>query len=94
MALRIEKAYGVSMDTLPHMGAWCDSRAMCSPADEIRVKILPVCPETEDNSPITFGFEIWKNYVKFLIGVTRFCSSARVFRRGRAFPRGLTQSRS
>ncbi len=38
MALRIEKAFGVSMDTLLRMGAWYDSHAMRRRADEINVK--------------------------------------------------------
>jgi addiction module HigA family antidote len=38
MALRIEKAFGVSMDTLLRMQAWHDSHAMRQRADEIHVK--------------------------------------------------------
>ena len=38
MALRIEKAFGVSMDTLLRMGAWHDGYAMRCRADEIDVK--------------------------------------------------------
>ena len=38
MALGIEKAFGVSMDTLLRMGAWYDSHAMRRRADEIDVK--------------------------------------------------------
>ncbi len=38
MALRIEKAFGVSMDTLLRMQAWYDSYAMRARADEIDVK--------------------------------------------------------
>jgi addiction module HigA family antidote len=38
MALRIEKAFGVSMDTLLRMQAWHDSHAMRQRADEIDVK--------------------------------------------------------
>jgi antitoxin HigA-1 len=38
MALRIEKAFGVSMDTLLRMQAWYDSHAMRQRADEIDVK--------------------------------------------------------
>ncbi len=38
MALRIEKAFGVSMDTLLRMQAWHDSYAMRQRADEIQVK--------------------------------------------------------
>ncbi|MDP6705305.1 MAG: HigA family addiction module antitoxin [Alphaproteobacteria bacterium] len=37
MALRIEKAFGVSMDTLLNMQAWHDSHAMRQRADEIDV---------------------------------------------------------
>ncbi|WP_290650088.1 HigA family addiction module antitoxin [Aquisalimonas sp.] len=37
MALRIEKAFGVSMDTLLRMQAWYDSHTMRRRADEIRV---------------------------------------------------------
>jgi addiction module HigA family antidote len=38
MALRIEKAFGVSMDTLLRMQAWHDSHAMRKRAGEIDVK--------------------------------------------------------
>ena len=38
MALRIEKAFGVSMDTLLHMQAWHDSYAMRQRAGEIAVQ--------------------------------------------------------
>ena len=38
MALRIEKAFGVSMDTLLRMQAWYDSHAMRQRAGEIDVK--------------------------------------------------------
>jgi len=38
MALRIEMAFGVSMDTLLRMGAWHDSHAMRRRAHEIDVK--------------------------------------------------------
>ena len=38
MALRIEKAFGVSMDTLLRMQAWHDSYAMRQRASEIDVK--------------------------------------------------------
>lgn len=37
MALRIEKAFGVSMDTLLRMQAWYDSYVMRERADEIEV---------------------------------------------------------
>jgi addiction module HigA family antidote len=37
MALRIEKAFGVSMDMLLRMQAWFDAYAMRQRADEIRV---------------------------------------------------------
>jgi addiction module HigA family antidote len=38
MALRIEKAFGMSMDTLLRMQAWFDSHAMRERADQISVK--------------------------------------------------------
>jgi plasmid maintenance system antidote protein VapI len=38
MALRIEKAFGVSMDTLLRMQAWHDSHAMRQRAGDIDVK--------------------------------------------------------
>ena len=38
MALRIEKAFGVNMDTLLNMQAWFDSFTMRSRAGEISVK--------------------------------------------------------
>lgn len=38
MALRIEKAFGVSMDTLLRMQAWYDSHEMRRHADEIKVR--------------------------------------------------------
>jgi addiction module HigA family antidote len=38
MALRIEKAFGVSMDTLLRMQAWHDGHAMRRKADEIDVE--------------------------------------------------------
>jgi addiction module HigA family antidote len=38
MALRIEKAFGVNMDTLLQMQAWHDARAMRDRWNEIRVK--------------------------------------------------------
>lgn len=38
MALRIEKAFGVSMDTLLKMQAWFDACAMRERADQISVK--------------------------------------------------------
>lgn len=38
MALRIEKAFGLSMDTLLRMQAWHDSHAMRERAGEIDVK--------------------------------------------------------
>ena len=37
MALRLEKAFGVSMETLLHMQAWHDTRAMREHADQIDV---------------------------------------------------------
>jgi len=38
MALRIEKAFGVNMDTLLKMQAWFDARAMRDRADQIVVE--------------------------------------------------------
>jgi len=38
MALRVEKAFGMSMDTLLNMQAWYDSRLMRDRADEIDVE--------------------------------------------------------
>ena len=38
MALRIEKAFGISMDTLLRMQAWYDAAQMRACADEIEVK--------------------------------------------------------
>ena len=38
MALRIEKAFGMSMDTLLRMQAWHDAHAMRQRADQIDVK--------------------------------------------------------
>src|SRR5947207_14886996 len=38
MALRIEKAFGVNMDTLPRMQAWYDSYSMRQRAGEINEK--------------------------------------------------------
>ncbi len=38
MALRVEKAFGMSMDALLHMQAWCDSYAMRQRANEIKVQ--------------------------------------------------------
>src|SRR5580693_2102983 len=38
MALRIEKAFGVKMETLLNMQAWHDAHAMRQRADEIEVK--------------------------------------------------------
>jgi addiction module HigA family antidote len=38
MALRIEKAFGVSMDTLLRLQAWYDSYTMRERADEIQVR--------------------------------------------------------
>jgi hypothetical protein len=45
MALRIEKAFGVSMDTLLRMQAWFDSYVMREQADKIAVKpYVPAAP--------------------------------------------------
>ena len=38
MALRIEKAFGINMDTLLRMQAWYDAAQMRERADEIEVK--------------------------------------------------------
>ena len=38
MALRVEKAFGMSMDTLLRMQAWFDASAMRDRADQISVK--------------------------------------------------------
>ncbi len=38
MALRIEKAFGVSMDTLLKMQAWFDAAAMRDRADQVAVE--------------------------------------------------------
>jgi antitoxin HigA-1 len=38
MAIRVEKAFGVSMDTLLRMQAWHDSHAMRRRADQIAVE--------------------------------------------------------
>jgi addiction module HigA family antidote len=38
MALRVEKAFGVDMETLLRMQAWYDTHAMRSRAGEIKVK--------------------------------------------------------
>ena len=38
MSLRIEKAFGISMDTLLRMQAWHDAAQMRARADEIEVK--------------------------------------------------------
>ena len=43
MALRIEKAFGVSMDTLLKMQTWFDTYTMRERADQIKVKpFIPV----------------------------------------------------
>ncbi|HVZ18329.1 MAG TPA: HigA family addiction module antitoxin [Terriglobales bacterium] len=47
MALRIEKAFGVSMDTLLRMQAWFDTCAMRDRADQITVKRF--VPPTQTN---------------------------------------------
>jgi|APCry1669191674_1035369.scaffolds.fasta_scaffold113686_2 addiction module HigA family antidote len=44
MALRIEKAFGVSMDTLLKMQAWYDTYTMRKQADTIKVQ--PYAPAT------------------------------------------------
>jgi antitoxin HigA-1 len=43
MALRIEKAFGVNMDTLLKMQTWFDSYSMRERADQIKVKpFIPI----------------------------------------------------
>ena len=44
MALRIEKAFGVNMDTLLQIQAWHDARAMRDRANEIQVKRYKALP--------------------------------------------------
>lgn len=44
MALRIEKAFGVSMDTLLRMQAWWDTCAMREQADKIAVERYTPAP--------------------------------------------------
>jgi antitoxin HigA-1 len=45
MALRIEKAFGVSMDTLLKMQTWFDTYTLRERADQIKVKpFVPVAP--------------------------------------------------
>lgn len=46
MALRIEKAFGVSMDTLLRMQAWYDAHAMRARAGEINVRRFEPSPST------------------------------------------------
>jgi addiction module HigA family antidote len=48
MALRVEKAFGVSMDTLLRMQAWFDACAMRDRANQIRVKRF-----VPDTPPVT-----------------------------------------
>ena len=51
MALRIEKAFGVSMDTLLRMQAWWDAVAMRERADEISVRrFVPDAPRNQGNA--------------------------------------------
>jgi plasmid maintenance system antidote protein VapI len=38
MALRIEKAFGVNMDTLLRMQAWYDAYMMRQRADDVQIK--------------------------------------------------------
>jgi antitoxin HigA-1 len=45
MALRIEKAFGVSMDTLLKMQTWFDTYTMRERADQIMVKPFVVVPQ-------------------------------------------------
>ena len=47
MALRIEKAFGVKMETLLNMQAWYDAHAMRQRAGEIEVKRYPRLPVPE-----------------------------------------------
>ena len=47
MALRIEKAFDVSMDMLLRMQAWYDASQMHAQANEVRVRrYVPAGPET------------------------------------------------
>jgi len=47
MALRIEKAFGVNMDTLLRMQAWYDAHNMRQRADEISVRRFQPSPHTK-----------------------------------------------
>lgn len=47
MALRIEKAFGVKMETLLNMQAWHDAHAMRQRAEEIDVEPYPRLPVPE-----------------------------------------------
>lgn len=47
MALRIEKAFGVTMETLLNMQAWYDAHAMRQRADEVNVKRYEQLPASE-----------------------------------------------
>ncbi|MBV9863349.1 MAG: HigA family addiction module antidote protein [Alphaproteobacteria bacterium] len=47
MALRVEKAFGVKMETLLNMQAWYDAHAMRQRADEIDVKRYERLPAPE-----------------------------------------------
>lgn len=49
MALRIEKAFGVKMETLLNMQAWYDAHAMRQRAGEIDVKRYPRLPVLESS---------------------------------------------
>jgi antitoxin HigA-1 len=49
MALRIEKAFGVKMETLLNMQAWYDAHAMRQRAGEIDVKRYERLPATGPN---------------------------------------------
>jgi addiction module HigA family antidote len=47
MALRIEKAFGVKMETLLNMQAWHDAHRMRQRADEIEIK--PYRPQVQES---------------------------------------------
>ncbi|MSP83517.1 MAG: addiction module antidote protein, HigA family [Alphaproteobacteria bacterium] len=49
MALRIEKAFGVNMETLLRLQVWYDTRAVRGRSDQIKVK--PYVPRTSPNIP-------------------------------------------
>lgn len=50
MALRLEKAFGVSMDMLLRMQAWHDANRMRAHADEIAVRRYELARESRDDT--------------------------------------------